>query len=430
MFLYCVLLTIGIAAVAFMSAYSRYGDVFHPLIFTMPMYAFIYGYMPLVQFVSGRLFVYISEDQALFVQFVVLAVLLAFVFGCEWGSRSIVDAGDTSLTYDPVFLHRAALVLGGVGLLAWAYMLRASGGFSGAYGTSYGMVWSDVAYIRDSSYLLLLAIFLLLSKQLYNPRSGVWWLTVIAFAMPWVTQALLGARRGPTFVLFVSMSVSWYLARDRRPNLLTTVLAGTFIGLFMLFLLANRGSIYIGSQRDLSADNIDDVANAAASNEYIFGSACIIASRQTGAYFWGKRMLAEVLIRPIPHQLWPNKYVDFGVPELLQNAGVAKGGLRAVLGWSEVPGAAAAMVADFWAEFSWGAIPFAGLCGWAYGYCWKRSAVSGGVWNSQYVILVALSVYLITQSIEAIEFRFIILSLPTWWVWRRARIPAGAMALA
>jgi hypothetical protein len=191
----------------------------------------------------------------------------------------------------------------------------------------------------------------------------------------------------------------------------------------MLFLVANRGKIFIGSQQELSVDNVDADTTSGAANEYIFGAGCVTAARQSGEYFWGKRILAYVLVRPIPHQLWPNKYEDFGVPELLDNAGVAKGGLQA-LGWVQIPGAAAAMVGDFWVELWWGAVPLAGLCGWAYGYCWSRAIVVGGVWNIQYVILVALSVYLVTQGIEAVEFRLLILSIPTWWVWRKAAIHA------
>jgi hypothetical protein len=422
MYVFLVWLTIIISVVALVAAYVRSRDVFHPLVFAMPMFVFIYGYMPLAQVASNDLFSYISEDQALFVQFIVLAVLVAFILGCEHGSRSAVPAALTVVKYDPAILRSGAVVLGGIGFVAWLYMLVAAGGLSAAYGSGYGMLWSDIAYIRDSVYLLLVAIFLLLSRQLYEPRSIVWWLMIFAFSVPWITQAILGARRGPTFVLFVSMGVSWFMARNKRPSLLTTFGAGASIGLLMLFLLANRGSIYVGSEQTLSTDKIGDVAEATAANEYIFGAGCITAARQSGDYFWGKRLLAQVLVRPIPKQLWPNKYADFGVPELLKNAGVAKDGLAVVMGWAEVPGAAAAMVADMWVEFSWGAIPFAGLWGWAYGYCWRRAKVSGGVWITQYVILVVLSVYLITQGLEAVTFRLIILSLPTRWLWRRATL--------
>jgi len=193
----------------------------------------------------------------------------------------------------------------------------------------------------------------------------------------------------------------------------------------MLFLVANRGAIYVGSDQELSSGKISDTLDASPSNEYVFGAGCITASRQSGDYFWGRRVLAEVFVRPIPRQIWPDKYVDFGVPELEQNAGVAKGGLQTVLGWTEVPGAAAAMVADLWVEFSWGAIPFACLWGVAYGYCWKRAGTSGGGWITQYVILLLLSVYLITQGLEAVMFRLIILSVPARWLWRRARVFQG-----
>ena len=281
--------------------------------------------------------------------------------------------------------------------------------------------------------MLLIAVLLLLSPLLFEPRRFVWWLMMVGFAGPWLLQALLGARRGPTFVLAVGIGVSWYMARRRRPSLMVCATAGIAVGLLMLFLVANRDAIYLGSEQELSTGRISATLDASPSNEYVFGAGCIAAARQSGDYFWGRRILAQILVRPIPRQWWPTKYTDFGIPELEQNAGVAKGGLENALGWQEVPGAAAAMVADMWVEFSWGCIPFACLWGWAYGYCWKRAGISGAAWMTQYVILLLLSVYLITQGLEAVVFRLIILSVPVQWIWRRAtlvRTPQVAAAPA
>lgn len=415
-----VWITIAIAGAAFLSAYRRFRDPFHPLIFTMPMFVFIYGYMPLSQLWSGQLFDWVTPEQALFTQGVAMAMLLAFVFGCEKGIRAHVPEASPA-TYDLGSMQKGAYVLGVIGFAAWVYMLRQSGGFAGAYGRGDGMLWNDIGYIRDSSYLLLVAILILLSPQAFSPRKVAWWLAIAVFTVPWATQAALGARRGPTFVLFVSIGVSWYMARNSRPSLGLTIGAGAFVGLLMLFLVANRGSIYFGSDQELSADKVGEVTKAGAENEYIFGTGTIAASRETNHYFWGRRLLAQFLVRPVPRQLWPNKYADFGIPELEQNAGMGAD-VESVMGWKAVPGASAAMVADLWKEFSWGAIPFAALWGWAYGYCWKRASVSGAGWITQYVIFLLLSVYLITQGLEAVTFRLLILSFFSRLIWRRATV--------
>ena len=63
-----VWLTIVVAAAFLIHAYNSTRDVFHPLVCTMPMFGFIYGYMPVTLIESGSLFLYVTEDQAVFFQ--------------------------------------------------------------------------------------------------------------------------------------------------------------------------------------------------------------------------------------------------------------------------------------------------------------------------------------------------------------------------
>ena len=69
-------------------------------------------------------------------------------------------------------------------------------------------------------------------------------------------------------------------------------------------------------------------------NEFIYGSGSIVSTQRRGHYFWMRRYLAQLLVRPIPSAVWPTKYEDFGVPELRNNAGTAEGFADA-LGWVE-----------------------------------------------------------------------------------------------
>jgi len=219
--------------------------------------------------------------------------------------------------------------------------------------------------------------------------------------------------------------MSWYLARRLRPPLLLMLGAGVALGFLVLFLVTNRSKIYIGSDFDVSTSKMDTFFVANEANEYIFAVGCVTTSRETGTYYWGRRYLAQVLVRPIPKQIWPHKYQDFGVPELLQNAGVALDGLQLVMGWAEIPGAAATMVADFWVELSWLAIPLCGWIGWGYGYVWRRAVEEQRWWTTLYMILTLLSLYMVTQSGEAVIFRFVILTVPAYFVWRRAQRSVG-----
>lgn len=78
------------------------------------------------------------------------------------------------------------------------------------------------------------------------------------------------------------------------------------------------------------------------------------------------------------------------------------------------------MVADFWVEFSWLCIPFCWVVGWTYGRVWRRAVVEGRFWNTQYVILCMLSIFMVTQSGEAVIFRLLLLSIPCAMIWHRA----------
>jgi hypothetical protein len=61
-----------------------------------------------------------------------------------------------------------------------------------------------------------------------------------------------------------------------------------------------------------------------------------------------------------------------------------------------------------------------GLLGWSYGKVWKNAVLRGGPWSSQYVMISALSIYLVMQTGEAVIFRTIMLSLPCWLSWKWA----------
>jgi len=54
----------------------------------------------------------------------------------------------------------------------------------------------------------------------------------------------------------------------------------------------------------------------------------------------------------------------------------------------------------------------------------------GGIWSAQYVIISVLSIYLVMQTIEAVLFRVIELSLPIWLVWGVARPSSRPVILA
>jgi hypothetical protein len=169
----------------------------------------------------------------------------------------------------------------------------------------------------------------------------------------------------------------------------------------------------------VKTDVSDVVDKADTGNEYIYGGGSMLSAIHRDHYFWMRRYLAQIMVRPIPSAVWPTKYEDFGVPELLHNAGTGEG-IGDALGWVGAIGSAPGIVADLWVEIWWFAIAAMALLGWSYGIIWKRAVQRGGPWASQYVIISALSIYLVMQTMEAVIFRVLLLSVPTWLSWRWA----------
>ena len=416
-------------------AYDGNRDIFHPLIFIGPMMTFLYAWMPWQLNRVGGLVQFFDERQLIQVQTFFAGCILAFVSAClSVGVKVERVAQRRSVDKFPGVASRlltGGAIAGLIGLLCWAITIVNVGGFVNAYSSSYAGGWDDSGYIRDGSLLLLTGILLSLTALAAGaPRIWSFGL-IVAFSLPWLSQALLMARRGPTFAFALVLLMGWYFNRRKRPPILAFAALGLCLGWLVLFLVTNRSAIYLGSNFDVSTDVGDIVAKPDNGNEYIYGSGTVIAAERRDHYFWMRRYLAQILVRPIPSAIWPTKYEDFGVPELLTNAGTAEGFADA-LGWSGAPGSAPGIAADLWVELWWLAVPAMALLGYVYGKVWRNAVERGGAWTSQYVILSALSLYLVMQTMEAVIFRSILLSLPCWLTWRYAlkTIPARKRILA
>jgi hypothetical protein len=404
-------------------------DCFHPLMILLPMIVTSYWYIPWSLAKSGSLDSFLDFEQRDFVQTIYFFGVVALILGCFAGGglRQTSFARTDRLTsalLSPT-LRSAGYIVGALAFAGWCVTIVGVGGLSQAFGAAYGGGWSDYGILRDSQ-LALFPAMMMLMPTFVNKKSGPGLKAVILlFALPSFMQGLLGARRGPTFMLFATLGMAWYLYRNRRPALFRMVVASTCLGYLILFLVANRDSIYLGSS--LTGFNYDVVGeltgttgrteSGSSGNEYVYGAGSILNSEATNHFFWGRRYLAEILVRPIPRQLWPTKYADFGVPEVEVNAGTGGKVFRESLGWKGAPGSAPGIIADLWIEFRYGAIPAMALIGWLYGLSWRKAIEKGGFWILQYIVAVVLSLYLVMQTMEAVIFRFLILSAPIWLTW-------------
>lgn len=424
MFELMLLAAAGLAAFGVFVAYDGSRDVFHPLVFIGPMLAFLYAWMPYRLLQSNGLDSFFDGDQLRFVQTLNILGIAAFVFAClAIGVRlRRKESTNASTVVTPVVARRllvGAALVGSVGLACWTVTIINVGGFTAAFSNAYGGGYDDSGYVRDGALLLLVALLLIMtSLSSGGPRTiGI----VLAFVvgLPWAASALLMGRRGPTFNLVVVLVMGWYFNRSKRPPLLVVAAGGLVLGWFVLFLVTNRSQIYLGSSFDVKTGVSSEIEKPDTGNEYIYGSGTVLSARRHDHYFWMRRYLAQVLVRPIPSAIWPTKYEDFGVPELLFNAGTGEG-FGDALGWVGAVGSAPGIIADLFVEAWWLAVPLMAVLGWAYGFVWQRAVTRGGPWSSQFIILAALSIYLVMQTGEAVIFRTIELSLPCWLVWRWA----------
>ena len=425
--------SLAIVAIGVLVAYDGSRDVFHPLFFIGPMMAFLYGWMPLQLLHSGSLFQYFDLDQLGFVQSLNVLALLAFVLACLAAGcrfRRSQSAVQKLSSAGCRRLRIGALAIGSVGLTCWLVSIINVGGFVNAFSKSYAGGWDDNGYVRDGNLLLLVGVLLALGAIGSEGPRLVNLAIAALFGLPWLTQALLTARRGPTFAISVIILMGSYLIRNKRPPIFAMVAIGAFLGWLSLFLVTNRSNIYLGSQFALTTDvkNIRSIVEKSdTGNEYIYGTGSVVSAERHGHYFWLRRYLAQLFVRPVPSSVWPTKYEDFGVPELLSNAGTGEGFADA-LGWVGAVGSAPGIIADLWIEVWWFAVPFMALLGWTYGYVWRRAVTGGPAWKCQYVIMAALSMYLVMQTMEAVIFRTLLLSVPSWLIWRWALQTKGKKA--
>ena len=412
-------------------AYVRSRDAFHPALVLSAQLLFMYGFLPYDAVQSGIVLGYLTDQQTERVQWINMLGVISLAVGLL-GNTHREESTAYLLLAKGTSVQRAALqgakLFGLVGALSFAYIIVTSGGLGEVYGRGYGGGWSDSGYVREL-YLMtipgILWYFIATANRRFEVKDAAW---LGLFMLPLLIHGILGARRGPTLVITFTLVMGYFVSRRKRPPAALAVIGGAVLGIGVLLLVANRSEIYVGSTLDLKADPLL-VFRAPEMNEFIYGGGVILNAEHFDRYNWGGRYFAEIAIRPVPRAIWPSKYQDasewLGLPDLEQNAGTGLEGFRQSVGFAGGVGAAPGIVADTFAEFWWGYIPFLFLVGWTYSYFWKQARRTGGPWAISFVILMALSGYLVTQTFEAMIFRFMFMAIPSWIIWRRVRKAMG-----
>lgn len=412
---------------AFGMAYYGYRtsrDTLHPLLFLGPMLAFSYSLTPLVLVAEGDIWLWLPVDDMDLVQFYYFLGVLSLSLG-------VLAAGSPrKLRRQPWMpspqmrrqLRKAGLVLGGLGVAAFVYMVRNAGGLDGAYGEAHGHGWAASGYVREAFFWIIPGLLLLLMANSGRRicRTDKAWIALIA--APLLIHGLLSAARGPTFMILITLVVGWYMVRYRRPMLIVMVAGLGGLGLLVLFLVTHRGMLHLGSEGfEFGGFEaiLDFVGRASGGSEYIFGSATVIDASVTGEYQWGARYIIQTVIRAIPRQIWPTQYEDafrfFGIEGISSEI---VGDFSRSLGWVTTGGSSMGMLGDMWKQLWWLSLGLLFAIGWFYGRAWRRAVEVGGIWIMVYVVLVALSIFLTQQTFQAMLFRLMFLGGGGWIVWR------------
>lgn len=400
-------------------AYAGSRDAFHPLMFIGPMMIFMYAWMPLKMGASGGLEGFFDNDQLVTVETINLVGILCFVIG----SLSIGCRLPKMRRVEPIsnnavrVLTLGGIIVGGIGVAAWTLAIINVGGLTDAFSTAYSGGWDDNGYVRDAALMMYPGFLLIIAAAVGSGFRPFLVILAFGFMTPWMVQAALTSRRGPTFMIMVTLAMGWYMYRQKRPSLVTAGAAGLLLGFLLLFLVTNRQHIFIGSDQELTTDVSNIVEKPDNGNEFIYGAGAILSAEQRNYFYWGRRYLAQIVVRPVPHTIWPTKYEDFGLPEMTHNAGTGEG-FAETLGWEGATGSAPGLIADLWLEFRWLALPVLFLLGQVYARAWRRTHLEGGPWNAQYIVMAALSIYFVMQTMEAVIFRLLELSIPIWLIWR------------
>lgn len=433
---------------AFLWALLVERDVFHPATFLGPMIAFLYVYLPWELHRDGLLPASVYSVQELAsVQIFNAACVAALLLGCVLASgkrgalRRGVSAAGAPVNVgmgDRAFM--AGLVFGGLGVAAYAVNLGNVGGVVGAYSVEKGGGTAESGYVRDAVMWCLTALGFVYLRMMHGRVGWPQYAAILCFAGPLAMHALLSGRRGPTFVIFSLLFFGWYLARRKRPGVLVFLGGGLSLAMLMLVMLTFRESFRLGSNLFAHPSRaIEEIATqfkekrgeqmerSVSGNEFIYGVTVVREFQRTKDFFWGKRLAAILFIRPIPRQLWPTKYEDCGLGRLEVNAGLSMGDDNT---GGVAFGAAPGFAADMFAEFSWGAIGFSFLVGWAYGAAWRRCVSIGGIWLVIYLLMVAFSVFFAVQTLEAILFRMAFTAIPAAFVWHYYISPRVHRAVA
>jgi hypothetical protein len=419
---------VAVLNLLFFGCWKRHRDVFHPWIVLIPQFIFIYGLFPIASFQSDpqRFTAYAGEDFLFWYQLLTFFLPLCLLLGVLVGARRMSSSAhwQPQVITNEMAVRSVAVVFGAMAMGSWLLMISSVGGLEAAYGQGYGGGWDDSGYVREMPYIGMVGVLLAFVLRVNKGMRAVDWVLVIFCISPVLLHGLLGARRGPTFMAAIMVAGGYFYFMRKRVSLIFAVPGGIMLGVLMLFLVVNRGDIYLGTELAGFRSPLEFLEQWD-SSEYLIGSSVVLYAEIHGGYY-GAKEVTHILSRLTPKVLWPSVYEDisafFGLDiDFAVNAGINPTAIANVTGWMPSPGSAAGFVGAIWLEFQYLAPVVAFLIGCIYGVAWRK-AITNVTARSVYLLLLALSVYLVMQDLDAWLFRLLLLGLPLLLTSRLLRV--------
>ncbi|PWU09038.1 MAG: hypothetical protein C5B50_28225 [Verrucomicrobia bacterium] len=239
-------------------------------------------------------------------QFISLVALAAFLAGWHWRLLSVrrrPAVQQEPPRFDFTKLWWAGVALMVIGLVGWKSFLAS--GRDADDTSAYWYLLITLAYPGMAICVTVLAL---------SPRHR----TVLNFAILAILvylvvfPFLICARRGPTFVTIISVTMAWFLVRPRLPK--PGVILGVFVaaGLLIMFIYTARRSVYSEGTWEEFLDTVTveevivDRAAKTSDNEFFNHCLALEANLRTGLYQYGTAHLA-MLVHWVPRSFWPGK---------------------------------------------------------------------------------------------------------------------------
>lgn len=427
------------------TAFSKCKDPFLPAVVVLLPFSYAYVIWPYLNEANQELSALLGEERLVYVSFYYFCAITAFFVGLIhypcFSSRSFSGTrSDKHLfgtnTFSPVVRRRlfaVAVFLGSLSILAYSYGLLNVGGLVEAYSRSKGGGVVGSGYVGEAVLLSYPAIFLVSLSAQGTRRIGVVKLaSSLLFAAPQLLQGTLGGRRGPLFLSLTVLYFAWHIAKNKLPKLLNALISFTLIGFLVLFVLSQRQAVFIGSGESFQLDRLSNILTPERIEDadFIAGASTILVYDQTNNFTWGRDYLVDLFVRPIPRQLWPQKYED--AANLIGYRVVEGGGdweyFTQVLGFAPPKGSSVGVAASLYTSFSWLALFAIYFLGRFLSFLWMRHKTRGGIWTIFFCQSMILSIYLPTQSFSAFYQRLILIMGVTIFVFTfiipRSSIPS------